>query len=58
MDGRAFLLRPTEDGQARLTDATSARRDEWRQRLDGWSAADLTDFAAALERLNTDLDAL
>jgi DNA-binding MarR family transcriptional regulator len=58
MDGRAFLLRPTEDGQARLTDATSARRAAWRQRLGNWSAADLATFAAALERLNADLDTL
>lgn len=58
MDGRAFLLRPTADGQARLTDATSARREEWRRRLAGWSGSELADFTAALERLNIDLDAL
>jgi DNA-binding MarR family transcriptional regulator len=56
LDGRAFLLRPSPDGQSRLASATAARRDEWRGRLDGWSTAELTEFVVGLTRLNSDLD--
>ena len=56
LDGRAFLLRPSPDGQSRLAAATAARRGEWRGRLDGWSTTELTEFVAGLIRLNSDLD--
>jgi DNA-binding MarR family transcriptional regulator len=56
MDGRAFLLHPTPDGQYRLTNTTAARREEWRNRFDGWTSAELTDFVTTLARFNTDLD--
>ncbi|WP_169736865.1 MarR family winged helix-turn-helix transcriptional regulator [Pseudonocardia spinosispora] len=56
LDGRAFLLSPTTDGTDRLAAATSARRSEWRARLDGWTTADLADVVNALHRLNGDLD--
>jgi DNA-binding MarR family transcriptional regulator len=58
LDGRAFLLRPTEDGQRRLTVATATRRQQWRGRLDGWTATELAAFVTDLTRLNTDLDRL
>jgi DNA-binding MarR family transcriptional regulator len=56
LDGRAFLLRPSPDGQHRLATATAGRRLEWRGRLDGWGTQELTDFVASLTRLNADLE--
>jgi DNA-binding MarR family transcriptional regulator len=56
LDGRAFLLSPSAEGRARLTDATASRRDQWRGRLDTWSTDDLAAFVTGLTRLNADLD--
>jgi DNA-binding MarR family transcriptional regulator len=55
VDGRAFLLKPSEDGQRRLDTAAAARRAEWRDRLADWDTADLRSFTTALARMNTDL---
>jgi DNA-binding MarR family transcriptional regulator len=56
LDGRAYLLRLTPDGQHRLALAGAARRDEWQDRLDGWSYCELAEFVTGLHRLNADLD--
>jgi DNA-binding MarR family transcriptional regulator len=56
MDGRAFLLHPSPDGQHRLTTTAAARRLEWRGRLDGWGTEELSRLVAGLTRLNADLD--
>jgi DNA-binding MarR family transcriptional regulator len=57
-DRRAYLLSPTDVGRERLESAVATRRGQWRGRLNGWTAADLDSFVAALTRLNTDLDPL
>ena len=56
LDGRAFLLRPSDDGRRRLTEATSARRAEWRERLAAWSTDGPANLVSGLTRLNADLD--
>lgn len=55
-DGRAFLLRPSEDGRRRLAAVTDARRIEWHGRLDNWTTDELAVFVDGLTRLNADLD--
>jgi DNA-binding MarR family transcriptional regulator len=56
LDGRAFLLKPSSDGIQRLTGAATARRNEWRGRLDDWDTGELADFVNGLIRLNSDLE--
>ena len=56
VDGRAFLLKTTPDGQHRLAAVTDARHAEWRGRLDRWDTAELTAFVTGLTRLNADLE--
>lgn len=56
VDGRAFLLKLSEDGQRRLDAVSAARRAEWRDRLADWDTAELRAFTAALARMNADLE--
>ena len=55
-DGRAFLLRPSEDAIRRLGTVAQARRGEWRDRLEGWSTEDLAAMVVQLSRFNADLN--
>ncbi|MBO0895861.1 MULTISPECIES: MarR family winged helix-turn-helix transcriptional regulator [Arthrobacter] len=48
--GRALSV--TEEGADRLKRSLAIHREAVRNRLDGWSEAELRDFAAALERFN------
>jgi DNA-binding MarR family transcriptional regulator len=56
VDGRAFLLGPSEDARRRLGTVAQARRGEWRDRLEDWSTEDLADLVARLSRFNADLN--
>ena len=55
-DGRAQLLRLTEEG-ARRVDEVDARRREWYEgRLSDWGAAEIGDLAERLGAYNRALD--
>ena len=59
-DGQARRGRPlhvTGEGADRLERSLAIHREAVRSRLDGWSEAELRDFAAALERFNSGMDA-
>ncbi|MDN3482827.1 MarR family winged helix-turn-helix transcriptional regulator [Arthrobacter sp. APC 3897] len=49
--GRALSV--TEEGADRLKRSLAIHREAVRNRLEGWSEAELRDFAAALERFNS-----
>lgn len=55
-DRRAQLLAATPKGRRRLSAASKARRKRFRARLDGWNAAEVSDLARLLGRLNAALD--
>lgn len=55
-DGRATLLRPTDDARARLVDLQRHRRKYLDERLSDWSDDDLASLVASLARYNAALD--
>src|SRR5262245_58316348 len=54
-DGRARLLRLTEDGAKRFGAIRAQRRAEFEAILDRWDSADLEQLARLLHQLNTDI---
>ncbi len=54
-DGRATLIRLSEDGRRRMDDVATQRRKLLDERLGEWSGEDLADFAAELARYNETL---
>jgi DNA-binding MarR family transcriptional regulator len=54
-DGRARLLRLTEDGAKRFGAIRSQRRAEFAAILERWDRSDLEKLARLLHRLNTDI---
>jgi DNA-binding MarR family transcriptional regulator len=55
-DGRASLVTASADAVRRLAGVDERRRDWFKERLNGWTVADLSDLAAALGRYNDTLD--
>ncbi|PVG81224.1 MarR family transcriptional regulator [Nocardioides gansuensis] len=55
-DGRATILVPTPDGEARVAAVAVARRQQLEERLEGWSDSDLTTFIDGLSRYNRTLE--
>lgn len=55
LDRRAQTVALTADGQARIDAVGRQRRSEFMSRLTGWSAADLAQLAANLDRYNSSL---
>jgi len=51
-DGRATLISASPDAVRRLKDAAAQRRAWVRERLEGWSAAELSELAEHLGRYN------
>ncbi|WP_328536731.1 MarR family winged helix-turn-helix transcriptional regulator [Streptomyces sp. NBC_00344] len=51
-DGRAFLIRLTEEGRDRLRRVRDARRAEYVRKLDGWDRAEVAELARLLHHLN------
>jgi DNA-binding MarR family transcriptional regulator len=56
LDGRASLLRVTDAGQALVAEHEHARAAFFSQVLEGWSAAELDQFAHLLTRFTTAYD--
>jgi DNA-binding MarR family transcriptional regulator len=54
-DGRAQLVRLTDEGAKRMWRLLERRRDFFETRLDGWSAPDLEQLAAGLARYNAEI---
>lgn len=54
-DGRARLLRLTEDGAKRFRSIRAQRRAEFEAILERWDYEDLEQLATLLHRLNTDI---
>lgn len=57
-DGRVSLIAASEEARLRLADVTAQRRAWLDNQLADWTADDLEDFAATLERYNRSLDVL
>ncbi|MER7399580.1 MarR family transcriptional regulator [Streptomyces sp. NPDC000151] len=51
-DGRAVLVRLTDEGLARFTRVRSARRDRYARRLAAWDRGEIAELARLLHRLN------
>ncbi|WP_078600471.1 MarR family winged helix-turn-helix transcriptional regulator [Streptomyces violens] len=51
-DGRAVLVRLTDEGLARFTRVRSARRDRYARRLASWDRGEIAELARLLHRLN------
>lgn len=56
LDGRAFLLELSDDGRSRFEEVSRARHEDWRTRLESWSADDIATLADGLTRLATTLN--
>ncbi|KAA2251385.1 winged helix DNA-binding protein [Solihabitans fulvus] len=54
-DGRARIVRLTEDGEHRLDQVRTERRKKLRRKLTTWSTDDLHTLSTVLSRLNEDL---
>lgn len=52
LDGRAFLMRLTEEGRSRVSWVRRARRERYRRRLAALEPAEIADLARLLHRLN------
>ncbi|MFI6107804.1 MarR family winged helix-turn-helix transcriptional regulator [Streptomyces sp. NPDC051310] len=52
-DGRASLVRLTEEGRARFRRVRDARRERYRRKLAGWDRAEVAELARLLHQLNT-----
>ena len=55
-DGRATLLRVTDDARGRLGEMTRHRRQHLDERLGDWSEEDLTRLVSSLARYNDSLE--
>jgi len=51
-DGRAYLMRLTEEGRARFDRVRSVRRERYLSRLVGWDRAEIAELSRLLHRLN------
>ncbi|MFF9865964.1 MULTISPECIES: MarR family winged helix-turn-helix transcriptional regulator [unclassified Streptomyces] len=51
-DGRASLVRLTEEGRARFRRVRDARRERYRRKLAGWDRAEVAELARLLHQLN------
>jgi DNA-binding MarR family transcriptional regulator len=51
-DGRASLVRLTEEGTARFRRVRDARRDRYRNKLAGWDPREVAELARLLHQLN------
>ncbi|MFC0599542.1 MarR family winged helix-turn-helix transcriptional regulator [Streptomyces palmae] len=51
-DGRAFLVRLTEEGRQRFQQVRTARRARYAQRLASWERTEVAELARLLHRLN------
>ncbi|WP_308409459.1 MarR family transcriptional regulator [Streptomyces sp. NBC_01387] len=51
-DGRAFLVRLTDEGGDRLRQVRDARRAEYVRKLDGWDRAEVAELARLLRHFN------
>lgn len=51
-DGRASLVRITEEGSRRFSAVRTARRARYLRRLEGWDRAEIAELARLLHRLN------
>jgi DNA-binding MarR family transcriptional regulator len=51
-DGRAYLMRLTEEGHTRFTRVRDARRARYRNRLAAWDREDIRDLGRLLRMLN------
>jgi DNA-binding MarR family transcriptional regulator len=56
-DGRATLVKASDDAVRRLADVAAHRRKWLDEQLADWSAEEMSDFAATLERYNAALNA-
>jgi DNA-binding MarR family transcriptional regulator len=52
VDGRAYLMRLTEEGRQSLDRVRSARRERFLSRLVGWDRAEIADLSRLLHRFN------
>jgi DNA-binding MarR family transcriptional regulator len=51
-DGRAYLMRMTEEGRERFSRVRVARRERYLRQLDAWEPAEVAQLARLLHRLN------
>lgn len=51
-DGRAFLVRLTEEGRARFLRVRDARRSRYMRKLAGWDRGEVAELARLLNQLN------
>lgn len=51
-DGRAYLMRLTDEGHARYARVRSARRDRYLRRLASWDPAEVAELSRLLHRFN------
>ncbi len=51
-DGRAFLIRLTEEGRTRFARVRNARRARYLRQLAAWDRSDITELARLLHQLN------
>ncbi|HEY5836777.1 MarR family winged helix-turn-helix transcriptional regulator [Streptomyces sp.] len=51
-DGRAYLMRLTEEGRERFARVRSARRERYLQQLAAWERGEVAELARLLHRLN------
>ncbi|MEV1044956.1 MarR family transcriptional regulator [Streptomyces sp. NPDC049916] len=52
-DGRAWLVRLTDEGLARFRSVRDARRERYVRKLTGWDRAEVAELARLLHQLNT-----
>ncbi|MFG3494875.1 MarR family winged helix-turn-helix transcriptional regulator [Streptomyces sp. NPDC047928] len=55
-DGRASLVRLTEEGRARFRRVRDARRERYVRKLAGWDRAEVAELARLLHQLNAGAD--
>nr|WP_237555168.1 MarR family transcriptional regulator [Streptomyces sp. SID4948] len=51
-DGRAFLMRLTEEGRSRFAQVRTARRERYLSRLAAWDHAEIAELSRLLHELN------
>jgi DNA-binding MarR family transcriptional regulator len=51
-DGRAFLMRLTDEGRERFSRVRSARRERYLAQLGAWDRAEIAELSRLLHRLN------
>ncbi|KAF4410747.1 MULTISPECIES: MarR family winged helix-turn-helix transcriptional regulator [Streptomyces] len=52
-DGRASLVRLTEEGRSRFSAVRGARRERYARRMAGWDRGEVAELARLLNRLNS-----